>query len=127
MSFYLDLDISMETINDELQLIYNNEAIVQSLVNLLLTEPGEIENDPECGTEIISLLSLNPSDLVSLELIKFKTIKILEIYEPRVTIKDLVFDFEKNERILNIKIYFSTVDVPQVVNELIVDLRRRLI
>ena len=127
MSFYIDLDISLETINDEPQLIYNNEAIVQSLVCLLLTEPGEIEYDPECGTEITSLLSMNPSDTINLELIKMKTIIVLGDYEPRAKIKDMRFEFDADNRTLTVLIFFSTVELPEAVNKLIINLRRRLI
>jgi len=127
MSNYLDLDISMETINNEPQLIQNNEVIVQSLVCLLLTEPGEIEYVPDYGTVITELLSLNKNDKISLELIKMKLMIALNEYEPRAIIKDIQFDFEVDQRALIVKIYFSTVDLPEAVNELIVDLRRRLI
>ena len=114
----LHLDIAkLYTNNDELHKLneitdivtdVNNNAIRNSIYNILSTMPGQKILNPEFGLNLTQWLFTNLSE-TNASLIKFKISQQINRYEPRVTLDkvEVVPDYENNQ--YNISIYFNNI------------------
>lgn len=114
----LHLDIAkLYTNNDELHKLneitdivtdVNNNAIRNSIYNILSTMPGQKILNPEFGLNLTQWLFTNLSE-TNASLIKFKISQQISRYEPRVTLDkvEVVPDYENNQ--YNISIYFNNI------------------
>ena len=114
----LHLDIAkLYTNNDELHKLneitdivtdVDNNAICNSIYNILSTIPGQKILNPEFGLNLTQWLFTNLSE-TNASLIKFKISQQIGRYEPRVTLDkvEVVPDYENNQ--YNISIYFNNI------------------
>lgn len=77
----------------------NTDAIKQAIVNLIMTNKYELLFKPNIGADIRRLLfSLNPSSAKTV--IRNSVEDILNIYEPRATLNDvIIYDYTDNNQI----------------------------
>lgn len=125
--YYIDIDISFETIDGEIQLIENTEAVIQNIIFVLLTDKGSIDFEPpDFGCNLTEILFENYKTINFSKYVD--DIKLtLRKYVTNADIKDVKFIVNKNDRSVQVEVYFSTVVLPEVVNRIIIDTRRRLI
>lgn len=88
--YYSDIptEFTLNPVNGDLTRKVNEEAVKQSLLNLLLTSKGEIPFQPNVGSDLYQVLFDNatPNSIVlAKELIK----ETIENFEPRVDLIDV--------------------------------------
>lgn len=125
--YYIDIDIKFETIDGEVQLVTNTEAVIQNIVFVLLTEKGSIDFEPpDFGCSLTEIIFENYK---TIDFSKYADdIKLtLNKYVYNAHIRDVQFIVNKAQRAIQLEVYFTTDILPEVVNKIIVDTRRRLL
>ena len=110
-----DLLISMKknSFTDDVSKVKNDNAIKQSIKNLVLTIPGEKHFQPLVGSRVFQLL-FEPLDAFTADAVKDEIINTINQYEPRVelTSVDVTPIYEGNK--LNVTIEYRIVGLPIV-------------
>lgn len=115
ISLYSDMhkDLRVSPISKDIALLKDEDAVRESLRNLILTDPGERLMQPRLGAGIRELLFENLTPGV-LKLIERRIKSTIETYEPRAELIDVsatsIFDDNK----VSIVVRFNTrnVDTP---------------
>ena len=109
--FHKDLRIS--PISKDIALLKDEDAVKQSIKNLILTDPGERLMQPNIGGGIRGLLFENITPGV-LKIIETKCRETINIYEPRAEIIDITASslLDDNKVSVIIQFYIRNVDRP---------------
>lgn len=85
--FYSDLDLRFQTQpgKKDVSMSYDDQAVIRSVKNLLLTRPFERPFNPLLGSQIDSLL-FEPASPLTASLLEDEIIRTITNYEPRVSI-----------------------------------------
>ena len=109
--FHKDLRIS--PISKDIALLKDEDAVKQSIKNLILTDPGERLMQPYVGGGIRVLLfeNITPG---TLKVIENRCLDTIKIYEPRAEIIDVTASsiYDDNKVNVNIRFYIKNVDRP---------------
>tara|TARA_Y100000004_G_C8924612_1_gene417035 strand:+ start:156 stop:548 length:393 start_codon:yes stop_codon:yes gene_type:complete len=96
---FKDLSVTFKKhpVTDDLVVVKDKAAIIQSIRNLLLTQRGERPFQPDLGSNIYRTL-FEPLDYVSGALIKQAIFETLGNYEPRISVDSVLVepDVENN-------------------------------
>ena len=108
---YADIfnDLDKHPITDDLATRTNENAVKQSIRNLLLTDRGERLFQPNIGSDIRKMLfeNITPQTIIVIEQMVRDT---LEIYEPRANIIDIVVSANEDGNQINISIVFNVIN-----------------
>lgn len=85
--------------------VVNDNAINQSIKNLVFTNRGERPFDLEIGCDISKAL-FEPNDYISAENIKMYVKDTLSRYEPRIDVKDVVVDYSTDRDTFKLTIVY---------------------
>lgn len=109
--FHKDLRVS--PISKDLALLKDEDAVKQSIKNLILTDPGERLMQPFIGGGIRDLLFENITPGV-LKTIETRCRSTIETYEPRAEIINILAEskYDDNTVKVNIQFYIRNVDQP---------------
>ena len=110
-----DLLISMKknAFTDDVSVVKNDNAIKQSIKNLVLTNPGEKHFQPNVGSRVFNLL-FEPLDAFTADAVKDEVINTINQYEPRVELTDgVVVPIDQGNK-LSITIEYRIVGLPVV-------------
>ena len=109
--FHKDLRIS--PISKDIALLKDEDAVKESIKNLILTDPGERLMQPYIGGGIRSLLFENITPGV-LKVIESRCADTIKIYEPRAELIDVTASsfYDDNKVNVNIQFYIKNVDRP---------------
>lgn len=111
MADYIDLDYKMQkNINMETEFKYDEYAVQQSMVDILLTKQGEREFMPTYGSKLYWHL-FEPMNMITQLAIKDEIVNALENWEPRISIKDVVVVPNKNENLWNVTIIYKIIRI----------------
>lgn len=109
--FKKDLEVNLLT--DDLAITRDEDAVKESMRNLMLTDRGERLMQPNLGAGLKELLfeNLTPA---TLELIKDRVQSTLEIYEPRADIIDVTVagSLDENEVYVTVRFYINNREQP---------------
>ena len=88
---FKDLSVTFKShpVTDDLVIVKDKAAIVQSVRNLLLTRKGERPFQPDLGSDITRLL-FEPLDYGTAGLIRQAIFDVLGRYEPRIRVEAVV-------------------------------------
>ena len=102
--FYKDMRVS--PISKDLALVKDEDAVKQSIRNLMLTDPGERLMQPNIGGGIRELLfeQMTPG---TLKLMEENIVDTIEIYEPRAQLIDVRVIAGLDDTHVNITVLFS--------------------
>ncbi len=102
---YVDLSFT-PSLNSkgDLKLVYNDEAIEQSLYNMFNTSPGSRPFENDYGIKLNEMLFEQNDKYIS-KIFKDKIINNIERYEPRVSVNDLLF--EQKDTTVEISLYYT--------------------
>ena len=108
-----DLSFNMHPNTKDLSTKINEEAVKQSVKNLILTNLYERPFHPEIGSNVTA--SLFDNAIIAKDSIKDKIVRTIENYEPRVTIQSITVSEKIDENSLDVSIIFSVInsDKPQ--------------
>lgn len=80
--------------------------ISSKLLLLLLTNKGERYYNPEYGTDLLKYI-FDPKDNITTTDIKDDISRTVSKYLPTISIKDVVFDSNNDDNVLNINVSFT--------------------
>ena len=107
---YSDLDFNFaKSASNDVARKFDNNAIKQSLKNLLLTNFYERPFRPSLGANLISRLfdSFTEGDVSE---IREEVIEVIQSFEPRVTLRSVLVDFNEVSETLTIEVEYSFLD-----------------
>ena len=84
----LDLRFTIQPVTKDISLSFDEQAVIRSIKNLLLTKPYERLFQPDLGSEIDALL-FEPISPLTGNLLKNEIIRTINNYEPRATIASI--------------------------------------
>ena len=101
----LDLRFTPQPVSKDVSLSYDDQAVIRSVRNLLLTKPYERLFQPKLGSEIDTLL-FEPITPLTSNLLKDEIIRTINNYEPRVTIASLDVNAYPDQNGYNVSMFF---------------------
>lgn len=107
---YSDLDFNFaKSASNDVARKFDNNAIKQSLKNLLLTNFYERPFQPSLGANLISRLfnSFNDGDLSE---IKQQVAEVITDFEPRVTLRSVNTDYNDVSQTITVDVEYSFLD-----------------
>lgn len=93
--------------------VINDNAIKQSIRNLILTVPGEKPFQPSIGSRVSELL-FEPLDNFTSDAVRQEVINTIQQYEPRVTLTSVKINTRFSENAFDVVIEYKIVGLPTV-------------
>ena len=110
----ISLNFGLNPVTKDIVVLKNEEAIKQSVKNLVLTKLGERLFNPLIGTDTTSYLFELNSTFSASSLIK-EIEKVLFTYEPRITLENITVNNEDDSDEFDVSIDYFIVGLPPVV------------
>jgi phage baseplate assembly protein W len=116
---FKDISASFQTnpLNNDLIAIKNTTAIARSIRNLILTKRGERPFEPNLGSGVYDLLFEN-MDKQTATIIRDEIILVIENYEPRVEIIEVLVKPNYDEATMDATIQYEVVGINVPTQEL---------
>ena len=113
----LDLRFNPQPGTKDVSLSYDEQAVIRSVKNLLLTRPYERPFNPLLGSKIDSLL-FEPISPLTASLLQDEIIRTINNFEPRVTISNLQVTVYPDQNAYNVSMifYVGNITTPTGVN-----------
>jgi uncharacterized protein len=119
---YSDLDLTFRRlpVSNDVALSFDEQAVIRSVRNLLLTNFYERLFQPTLGSNIDTLL-FEPITVLTAGLIKAEIRNVINNFEPRVTIQDIVVDPSPDRNAFKVTLTFliGNNTLPTAVNLLL--------
>lgn len=107
----ISLSFSRHPVTNDILILKNEDAIKKSVINLVRTRIGERFFNNLLGTSVDdSLFELNGSEVSIILDEEIKT--VLNNFEPRIVVKDVVIESIEDLYELNVKISYDIVGLP---------------
>ena len=110
----LDLDFGLNSVTKDVNKLTDAEAIKRSVRNLINTNNYERPFRPQIGSGIRGLLFEPMTELTS-HFMQLKIAEVLNEYEPRISLSDIVVNNEADKNAYAISIHFVIVGSQQPV------------
>lgn len=104
--YFIDISKSVTASAKDLSIIRNDNAVLESVYNVLLTEPGERIMDPRFGTRLKRYL-FDPLDTITARSIMREIVSALQRYEDRVTDLNVIVTPKPDLNTFEIEVIFS--------------------
>ena len=104
----LDLDFGLNSVTKDVNKLTDAEAIKRSVRNLINTNNYERPFRPEIGSGIRGLLFEPMTELTS-HFMQLKIAEILNEYEPRISLSDIVINNQEDKNAYAVSIHFVIV------------------
>jgi|694.fasta_scaffold00555_38 phage baseplate assembly protein W len=105
----LDLNFTAHPVNKDVAIKYDEQAIKQSVRNLILTKNFERPFHSEIGSQVRGLL-FEPVTEMSVSIIKRSIVDVIRNYEPRVQLVDVFVNVRPDENYVDIRIVFKIIN-----------------
>jgi phage baseplate assembly protein W len=105
----LDLYFTAHPVNKDVAIKYDEQAIKQSVRNLILTKNFERPFHSEIGSQVRGLL-FEPVTEMSVSIIKRSIVDVIRNYEPRVQLVDVFVNVRPDENYVDIRIIFKIIN-----------------
>jgi phage baseplate assembly protein W len=119
---YSDIDFTFtkKPVTGDVALSFDDQAVIRSVRNLLSTRNYERPFNPDLGSSLDALLFENISPLTA-NSIKNEISRMIENYEPRANIKDIVVNSQpdKNAYDVTLSFYIENATLPTTVTLLL--------
>lgn len=114
ITIYTDFKKSLEKspVSADLTLLKDEDAVKESIKNLILTDRGERLMQPNLGGNIRAMLFENITPGI-LKLIEDRVESTIQLYEPRAELVDVIASSNIDDNIVNVKIVFYVRNVQQ--------------
>ncbi len=110
----ISLNFGLNPVTKDIVVLKNEEAIKQSVKNLVLTKLGERLFNPLIGTDTTSYLFELNSTFSANSLIK-EIENVLLTYEPRITLENITVNNEDDSDEFDVSIDYFIVGLPPIV------------
>lgn len=116
-SLYSDLhkDMSQNPLTEDLALKRDEEAVKESIKNLILTNKGERLMQPLLGGDVYAMLFENNTP-ATIKLIQEQIKTVIRQYEPRATLIDVIVRSSIDESTVEIGVYFYINNVVEPIS-----------
>ena len=101
--------VSAHPVNKDVAIKYDEQAIKQSVRNLILTKNFERPFHSEIGSQVRGLL-FEPVTEMSVSIIKRSIVDVIRNYEPRVQLVDVFVNVRPDENYVDIRIVFKIIN-----------------
>ena len=109
----IGMAFSRNPFTDDVSIVKDDNAIKQSIRNLVMTSPGEKLFQPTLGCQVYAML-FEPLDAFSVDAIKSEIINTINQHESRVQLRDVAaVPFQGNNK-LSVTITYQIVGIPIV-------------
>lgn len=115
---YIDIDYKLQTVNRDLRLAYESEAINNSIRNILTTPKGSLPGNPEFGTNLEDAL-FEIIDEITLSFIEDIIITELTKQEPRIIVKAIKFNVNTDEGQILTTILYEIINTNEIESTLV--------
>ena len=107
---FKDLSITFKKhpVSDDLVVVKDKAAIIQSVTALLLTNKGERPFKPDLGCDIRRSL-FEPLDYATAGLIRSQVVEVLGKYEPRIAVENVRVTPDEESNGYEVELYFRIV------------------
>jgi len=105
-------DLTQNPISEDLALKRDEEAVKESLRNLILTNKGERLMQPLLGGNIRAMLFENNTP-ATIKFLQEQIKATIEEYEPRASLIDVTVQSSLDENTINVTIYFYINNIEQ--------------
>jgi len=105
-------DLTQNPISEDLALKRDEEAVKESLRNLILTNKGERLMQPLLGGNIRAMLFENNTP-ATIKFLQEQIKATIEEYEPRASLIDVTVQSSLDENTINVAIYFYINNIEQ--------------
>ena len=107
---FKDLSITFKKhpVSDDLVVVKDKAAIIQSVTALLLTNKGERPFKPDLGCDIRRSL-FEPLDYATAGLIRSQVVEVLGKYEPRINVENVNVIPDEESNGYEVELYFRIV------------------
>ncbi len=95
-------------VTDDMIVVKDKAAIVQSVRNLLLTQKGERPFQPELGSDIYRLL-FEPMDYGTAALIQKAIFEVIGNYEPRISVRQVLVAPSKDDNGFDVELAYAVL------------------
>ena len=104
----LDLDFGLNSVTKDVNKLTDAEAIKRSVRNLINTNNYERPFRPEIGSGIRGLLFEPMTELTS-HFMQLKIAEILNEYEPRISLSDIIINNQEDRNAYSVSIHFVII------------------
>lgn len=107
LSLFSDLhkDMTQNPLTEDLSLKRDEEAVKESIKNLILTNRGERLMQPLIGGNVQAMLFENNTPVI-IKLIQEQIKTVIREYEPRATLIDVIVRSSIDESVVEVDVYF---------------------
>ena len=107
---FKDLSVTFKKhpVTDDLVTVKDKAAIVQAITALLLTRKGERPFQPQLGCGIQNVL-FEPLDYASAAIIKTEITDVLNRYEPRISVNDVLCSPDYMNNGYDVELYYTII------------------
>ena len=111
---YSDMKKSFEisSLSNDITMFKDEDAVKESIKNLVLTDRGERLMQPNLGGNVSSMLFENMTP-ASLKLIEDQIKSTLALYEPRANVQDVIVNGSLDNNTVRVKVVFYIVNIEQ--------------
>ena len=109
----IKVDFARNPFTQDVSQVSNDNAIKQSLKNLVMTQPGEKLFQPQIGSGVRQLL-FEPMDGFTADAIRDDILNTVGQHEPRITINNLAVVEQYDANQFNVTIDYNIVGQPLV-------------
>ena len=112
---YKDIDLSMkrDSVKGDIVPLIDAEAVKNSVKNLILISIFERRMNPWAGTLIYTQLFENFTPKTNAMIRKFIR-DVLNIYEPRVELRNVTVNQQDDQNFLEVNVTFSIINLPEI-------------
>jgi phage baseplate assembly protein W len=117
---YIDIgfDFDAHPVTGDVVRSYDDDAVIQSLKNLIQTEFYDAPMQPTKGSRLKGLL-FEPLTSITVAAIRDEIYDVVEKYEPRVTNLDVETTLGSDEVSIDVRLKFNVINLP---NPLVLDI-----
>lgn len=109
----IDLNFKRHPSSGDVTARVDSNAVAQSLRTIVLTTPGDLDEEPDFGVGVWGLLGENMTP-ASILILKERVIEQCSLYEPRAEISDVVLSHDMENYTIRIRIFYMIANVDQM-------------
>lgn len=109
----IDLNFKRHPSSGDVSARVDSNAVAQSLRTIILTNPGDLDEEPDFGVGVWGVLGENMSAVDVLAL-KEKVIEQCSLYEPRAEISDVVVSHDMENYTIRIRVFYFVTNIDEM-------------
>lgn len=109
----IDLNFKRHPSTGDVSVRVDANAVAQALRTIILTNPGDLDEEPDFGVGVWGLLGENMTPAGVL-ILKEKIIEQSSLYEPRAEISDVVITHDIENYTIRIRVMYFVANIDQM-------------